>query len=181
MKHSHVAPRCEYRSERHLRKQIDTHIRVGRRSILGIFGTTDDPLPWPYVYTIGNWRERLPEIICLGADLTNHGQLLNLASDAQRNRGRAFEHGEIAPLGEGARFPVKWLDVTNDLVKHEYTGRAGWYLRTQDYQIRQMVMPDTEGRFPGDPKCAEPYAGQLMLNEIAPVIAALTLYGKIHG
>ena len=178
MKHSHV--QCSYRGERELRKQIDQHIRKGRRSIIGVLATEDDPFPQSYIYTVGNAREGFPEIICLQADLGGHGNILNLASDLQRNRGRAFDHREVVLLAQGARFPVKFLNVTNDLVKDQYTGRAGWYLRTEDYEIRQLVMPDTQGRFPGDPECAEPYAGQLMLNELNRVVAALTLHGKLQ-
>lgn len=89
------------------RKQISQMIRKAGRMIIGVFD--GDP---PFMYTIGNWGKRMPEILVIGRLAPQHHTILNIASRLQNERGRAFEHGEIVSLGEGARFPVKFVDAT---------------------------------------------------------------------
>ena len=116
-----------------------------------------DPI---FIYTIGNYGVGLPELIAIGISKVG---VLYEAGHIQRGRGKAFEHGEIVSLG--GRLPVKFVDATVR-AKADYTHQVGNFYGTDDYQVRQLVYCDSDGRFPGDPDCAEPYASQ-------PVLTAL--------
>jgi hypothetical protein len=121
-----------------------------------IVSVPDDALP--FSYTIGNHDVDLPELLFL--DLTysesNAKTILNrLAHIMRKERRAAFRHGELVSLG--GKFPVKIVDTSAD-AKHALF--AGVYYGTQHYRVQQVVLCDQEGRFPGDPKCEDPYASQ---------------------
>jgi hypothetical protein len=124
--------------------------------ILIVFG---DPGELWFSYTIGNHEKGLPELIAVypgGKEMSERlAGSLNHAGEIQRERGVPFEHGELVSLG--GRLPVRIVDATIR-GKAEYTLGVGKYYGTEDYQVRQTVLPDRDGRYPGDPLCAEPYA-----------------------
>jgi hypothetical protein len=75
-------------------------------------------------------------------------------------RGAAFQHGELVSVG--GRFPVKIIEASAK-AKEEFTLVVGQYYDTENYRVQQIVLCDPNGRFPGDPGCAEPYASQYIL------------------
>jgi hypothetical protein len=52
----------------------------------------------------------------------------------------------------------------DDRVKEEYTLCVGVYYGTNGYRVQQLVIPDKCGRYPNDPKCAEPYSSVPVFN-----------------
>ena len=56
--------------------------------------------------------------------------------------------------------PLRFVAVP-DRFKDEYTIQIGEHLGHERYQLLQVIIPDFEGRFPGEPDCAEPYCHQL--------------------
>jgi hypothetical protein len=81
--------------------------------------------------------------------------------------------------------------VTTDHVRANYTIEVGRYYHTQTYEVRQLLVPDQHGRFPGDRLCAEPYASQPLLYgyihaDTVPLYAgrkyhARARYMRVHG
>jgi hypothetical protein len=137
-----------------LQKSTVADIRTHGRSVIMVFD--GDP---PFAYTIGNWTRQLPELLVIGGCNPPIGIALNVASDLQRDRSKPFAHGEVVHL-EGARFPVKFVNASVPCVKDEYTIQAGQYFGHEDYQVRQMLLPDGKGRFPDDPACDAPFSHQ---------------------
>jgi hypothetical protein len=138
------------------------HIAKSGQFILGVFGKPGEL--W-FNYTIGNHERGLPELLIVypgsKAGYERFGGILNDAGKIQRERGTPFEHGELVSLG--GRLPVRIVDATAR-AKAEYTFGVGRYYETDDYQVRQLVVPDRDGRYPGDPLCAEPYASLPLLS-----------------
>jgi hypothetical protein len=133
------------------------HIAKDGQFILVVF---DEPGGLWCNYTIGNHEKGLPELIAVYPGGKKMGERfagsLNRAGEIQRERGTPFEHGELVSLG--GRLPVRIVDATAR-AKAEFTFGVGRYYGTDDYQVRQIVVPDPDGRYPGDPLCADPYAG----------------------
>jgi hypothetical protein len=57
----------------------------------------------------------------------------------------------------GGRLPVKIINATAQ-AQAEYTFGVGRYYDTNAYQVRQILIPDPDGHYPGDPRCAKPFA-----------------------
>jgi Domain of unknown function (DUF4262) len=130
------------------RKIVSDIDRYGR-SVIGV-GSDDAP---PFAYTIGNCLVGLPELLVLGmAD----NDLLNRLSEMMIDRGHGFDDGELVSLG--GLHPVKVINATSEAVKDEYTFQVANFTERDDYDVLQIVIPDRNGRFPGDPKCEQPFA-----------------------
>ena len=113
--------------------------------------TSGDDEP-PYTYTIGNHERGLPELLIVGVE---GDDILNLLGQIMREQRRApFRHGELVSVG--GKFPVKVVDTNPDA--KQLAAHVGIYYGTDDYSVQQVVLCDPQGRFPGDPGCAEPYA-----------------------
>lgn len=139
------------------------YIKSCGQFILGVFG---DPGELWFNYTIGNHEKNLPELIIIYPGRREMRETcaaaLNKAAELQRLRGKPFEHGELVTLQEGMK-PTLIVDATAR-AKADYTYGVGHYYGNDDYQVRQLLYPDKEGRFPGDPMCAEPYASLPVLS-----------------
>ena len=146
---------------------VDNIAGVARREItkhgLAVIAVPDPDGRAPtFLYTIGNHERGLPELIWVGTgDPKAFCGVLNHASEIQRERASAFAHGELVSLG--GRLPVKIVDATVR-AKADYTFQVGHYYDTEDYQVRQLLAPDRDGRYPGDPLCAEPSASRPVLS-----------------
>lgn len=113
------------------------------------------------MYTIGNHERGLPELLFTGDTDDAWADVLNRLGHIMREQRRdAFRHGELVSVG--GKFPVKIVN-TSARAKLEFTLVAGQYYTTDDYRVQQVVLCDTQGKFPGDPECAEPYASQYVL------------------
>lgn len=104
----------------------------------------------PFIYTIGNYECGLPELLMIGA---TPGGALNGIVAIMRNNNRAFTDGETIDLGGKCKPKAFWA---NDEAR-EYTFQVGKYYRTNDYAVQQIVIPDSFGRYPGDPQCDLPF------------------------
>lgn len=132
-----------------LRKQTAEHIARTGRSLIGVGGD-----PW-FTYTIGNHLAGKPELLCIGLDPRNATWLLNLVSELPDVAQLAV--GGPVPLDIGGEVPLRACPCP-EWAKGEYSIQAGQYLRTEAYRLVQVLIPDTAGRFPGEPGCAEPYS-----------------------
>jgi hypothetical protein len=133
-----------------IKKQIK---RVG----VAVINVFDDDGHW-FHYTIGNHSASLPELLLIGGTQQTGGALIDLAK-IMRERKSAFTDGELVSLG--GKYPVKVIgfdELDAAAVRDEYTAQTFNYYGTDGYRVQQILMPDREGRYPGDPACAEPYA-----------------------
>ena len=106
-------------------------------------------------YTIGNTERGLPELLPVGnfshSDL---GFLLNGLGETMRKRGRPFDNGEV--VSYGGKRPVKIINAGTQA--KEYAIQVAEYYHTDEYAIQQVLVPDQEGRFPGETGCAAPFS-----------------------
>lgn len=136
--------------------------------LLGVFDTVDE-FPGdtseigqaPFIYTIGMAADDLPEFLILGAASNAFGIVLNDLCQRARANG-AFQDGQLVSLG--GNYPVRIIDA-DDRAQRFYTIQAGQYWQRQDYRVQQVLVPDKQGRFAGEPGCSEPYCN-------VPVLAA---------
>jgi hypothetical protein len=105
----------------------------------------------PFIYTIGNYECGLPELLMIGCAYV--GDTLNAIVARMRHNNRAFVGGESIDLGK--RFQPKAFWANEEA--REYTCQVGRYYGTNDYAVQQIVIPDTFGRYPGDPQCDLPF------------------------
>ena len=117
----------------------------------------------PFSYTVGNHECGLPELLLFDGTVPEDAAstILNRLGHMMRiDRQKAFHHRELVSIG--GEHPVKIIDTSAE-VREEYTLLVGVYYGADDYRVQQVVLGDPEGRFPGNPDCAEPYASQLVL------------------
>jgi hypothetical protein len=136
------------------RKMADDIARTGR-SVIGIFPDRDskDPLNDAFLYSIGNAAKGLPELLLVG--MYSDTFPINRLSELMIERGRAFEDGEVVPLG--GEHPVCVVDA-DEGVKDRYTIQASNMFGREGYRVQQVVFPDMADLFPWQPGCAEPYS-----------------------
>ncbi len=140
---------------------IRTHIDCHGQHLVQVNLSENDPPDFePFVYTIGNHERGLPELLLIGPADDTTTWILNFVGKQQRGRGRPLEHGELVHLG--GTYPVRIVDAGR-IGREEYAVQVGTFYRTDDYAVRQILYCDTQGRFPDDPACAEPYRSQTVL------------------
>jgi hypothetical protein len=123
---------------------------------------TDPPGTLPFVYTIGNHQHRLPELLVVGFDGTGfEAQVLNLLGAMQRQRRAGFHDGELVSLS--GPLPVRIIDA-GAAGRSEFAVQVGVYYGTDEFDVRQIVLPDPNGRWPGDPQCETPFSRQPLLS-----------------
>jgi len=131
-------------------RKVAADIVLHGQSVVGVFG---EP---PFSYTIGNHGVGLPELLVLGIDPGDACWVLNRLGAMQRELGKPLI-GDVS-LGEGAAQPLRLRAVADERrVKDEYTCQVYVHYQTEDYAVTQVLIPDKEGRFPGDAGCAEPF------------------------
>jgi hypothetical protein len=122
-------------------------IAKSKRVTLAINGTRKEP---SFFYTIGNQEKQLPELLVIGnfkADAMSW--LLNELSNKML-AGETMLDGEL--IGVGGEYPILIYKASNE-AKEKYTFQAGQFYGNEDYDVMQVVLPDTKGCYPPDPKC----------------------------
>jgi hypothetical protein len=159
-----VAPMTIEQEWQELRETIRAHIAKHGRCIQVVGGTESDaPGTEPFMYTIGNYALGFPELLIVGTDKAAFGSVLNRLSQMQIDRKRAFDHEELVSIG-GA-FPFRIID-TGERGYKEYAYFARHYYKSDTVEVRQVLLPDTKGRWPDTPDCDAPYREQPILSAI---------------
>ena len=115
------------------------------------------------MYTVGNHALGLPELLIVGTNKSVLAGVLNCLSEIQRDRKKAFEHDELVSVG--GQFPLRIVD-TGDLGHRKYAYFARIYYNSETVEVRQVLLPDTQGRWPDTPGCDAPYREQPILSAI---------------
>ena len=116
-----------------------------------------------FSYTVGNSAVNLPELLVIGPQPHNILGVINHLSKMQRDREHPFADGEIISLG--GKFPVKAI-IAGDK-KEEYATLAYQFAKSENVDVIQILVPDRNGRFPGDPDCAEPFCNCPVLRKLS--------------
>ncbi len=140
-----------------IREMIDKHGQM----IQFVHRSSGDPPDFqPFVYTIGNLRLGMPELLYISDRIEGMGDLLNHLGELQRKRGRGLAPGETIKL-EG-KFVARITDA-GVRGRTEYAIQAGVFYETDEFQVCQILLTDSEGRWPEDPACRKPYSTQPLL------------------
>jgi hypothetical protein len=141
-----------------IRGMIDRHGQM----LQSVHASKGDPSDFlPFIYTIGNHEHGLPELLFVAVDIEGFGEMLNMLGELQRDRRRGLSPGEVVDLG--GRFPVRIVDA-GEIGRTDYAVQAGVFYDTDVFEVRQVLIPDPEGHWPGDPACAFPYSSQPRLD-----------------
>lgn len=141
-----------------VRQHID---KYGQHLRMVMLTADDPPNAQPFIYTIGNHERGLPELLLIGDVKSPSPEIVNALSEVQRERGRAFDHNELVDYG--ARLPARLVDAGR-LGREEYAIQVGVFYGIEDFQVRQIVFSDAQGRFPEHPDCDAKYKSQLVLS-----------------
>jgi hypothetical protein len=147
-----------------LRRDIMEKITASGQCVQVVYRTENEPPDkQPFMYTIGNFHHGLPELLIVDTDKTPFANILNRLGEMQRERGRAFADEELVSVG--GKFPVRIVDA-GIIGRTKYATFVGIFYGTQNYEVRQVVLPDTQGRWPDTPGCDLPYRRQPILSKL---------------
>jgi hypothetical protein len=106
----------------------------------------------PFHYTIGLWDQGLPEFVIMGLSPRQGHVMLNMLVLFSLNEGMPALN---TPFDDISTMPSMLVEV-DEIFREEIFGSA---MRHTDNhgRIVQMLWPDKEGRFPGDPEFALEY------------------------
>jgi hypothetical protein len=150
-----------------IRRQIREAIMTSHQSVQIVYPTKyDPPGTLPFMYTIGNYAHGLPELLLIGTDQKIFGGVLNVLGQIQRERGTAFADEELVSIG--GQFPLRIVDA-GETGRTKYATLVRKYYETEDYEVRQVLICDTMGRWPDTPGCDLPYATYPILSKIGQI------------
>jgi hypothetical protein len=141
---------------------IARNIATSRRSVMHVMSDGHSP---PFAYSIGNsvWKAgALPEVLIIGINPRVSQVIINEVSDRLIVQGVPQDR-QLFML-DGGKVPLM-LVFCKPLVKDVYTLQAGRYLKREDYDVMQIVVPDENGLFPWQPGCSEIYKNIPFLGE----------------
>jgi hypothetical protein len=124
--------------DRHCRKIISEHGWM----VQGVFPAEDDQGE-PFAYTVGLTAAGRAELVIAGLPMETAQQLLNDA--AKRSLTRELRAGDV--LEEVASAPLRVVEAPSaevNMARHLYRGRQ--------VSALQLVWPDRDGAFPGEPE-----------------------------
>lgn len=107
----------------------------------------DNYLP-SFVYSIGLLQKfGHPEIICFGLKIDVMGSILNHACDLVRQEQKLETHKPYGGFIQG--YDVQFIPVAKEYYGN-YLGYAGWFYKTFDFPVLQLVWPDKQSNYPWD-------------------------------
>lgn len=114
-----------------------------------------------FAYTIGVHRSfALPDLLCLGLPLDRAHRIINAAVEEMRRAGAVQEGDRRPEVLKGAL--CEYLRVPQRSYR-PYLGYAIWFYGGCEFPVFQLLYPDAEGRFPGEPSCDDAIAGRQRL------------------
>ena len=146
-----------------IRGQLRQIIKASGQAVQIVHLTEPDPPgSQPFMYTIGNHEHGLPELLVVDTDSDVIADILNRLGKFQRVRRIGFADEERISIG--GKFPVRIVDA-GEIGRSQYASFVGMYYDTDDYEVRQVIIPDPQGRWPDTPGCDLPYARQPILSK----------------
>lgn len=124
---------------------IEGRLAGGRWKVIGVMGDAETS---PMCYTVGLHSLGYPELIMVGLSLDTGQNILNDAAQQVIDSGSARQTGNV--FDKVANLPLIVVEVEDDELRSEYTAMASHYYGTDPYRLQQIVMPDSNGKFPWD-------------------------------
>jgi Domain of unknown function (DUF4262) len=147
-----------------LRRELTAKIEQHGQAVQVVYLTEHDPPgSQPFMYTIGNYHRGLPELLVVGTDSNTIADVVNRLCKIQRDRGRGFADEELVSVG--GKFPLRIVDA-GPIGRRKYATFVGIFYGTDSYEVRQVILPDTQGRWPDTPGCDAPFCDQPILSAI---------------
>ena len=117
---------------------------------VNLIGAGDGPNEPAFAYTVGLFRNySQPELIILGQPPRTMHCVLNALGDRVK-AGKRFVTGErIGEILEGCDVLIR--EVRGFESYRDHVGYALWFYQGPSFPLFQVVWPDRNGRFPGDP------------------------------
>lgn len=138
---------------------ITDKVREYGRAVVSVMAGEDGSAP--FSYTIGNAARvpPVPELFVLGMIGDHAVWLLNAISE------KLADGAPMGALDLGGPCPVHVL-IANEEAKGIFAIQATRWLKRDDYELVQVVVPDPAGRFPWDADCAMPYCQQKIFRRL---------------
>ena len=128
---------------RDVREHIAANIKNHGQQRVCVHATAGDTGDFiPFVYTIGNHERGLPELLLIGDNDAVYCQILNILGETQRQRGRAFDLGELVDFS--AMYPALVGDGGRR-GRQEYAVQASVYYGTENFRVQQIFLSDSNG------------------------------------
>jgi len=144
-----------------LMNKIDADIdRVGW-SAIGVMPTTDQPYGMPFIYSIGFYNySNHPEMIIVGLDPNVGHTMLHTLFERVRS-GERFEDGQrVSEVLDGYDVEFRAMPPAGRPLN-----AARSYFELEELPALQVMWPDAEGLFPGEPGFSEQFLGRQDLDE----------------
>lgn len=139
-----------------LEERIEELIRKQGFAIQHVFGDWRPDIP-PFSYTVGLSRQEHPELIVFGLPAEVAHGVLHAAVSRMKEEGGRFEDGAI--VDRIATIPLKARHLSEDLFGHFSLAAVRQSEKHEtSLEVIQIVLPDRNGCFPGDPGCSESFA-----------------------
>jgi hypothetical protein len=134
---------------------VDTKLvkDVGDRG-WGLMMIPGDDVSPGWAFTVGLWHSRSsPELAMFGLDVQDMADCLNLLGDQVREGRSLVVDEENDSVLE--RHPVVLKTVAEGWDEAFFGTSMGFYRATRSVPFLQVLWPDHDGRFPGDPEAAD--------------------------
>jgi hypothetical protein len=143
-----------------VRANIDAH---GQHVWIVVPLKDGPPGEFPFAYTVGNHERGMPELLVTGPVSSDMGRWLNYLGEMQRERNQGFEEGEIVRFDHG--LALKMADA-GSRGRNECAIGVSAFFDTDSFDLLQVLVGDTAGRFPDDPGFTDdPYYRQPILRQ----------------
>jgi hypothetical protein len=152
-----------------LSAQIAANISRGGQPVVGVWASSERPPEFQeLVYTTGNYRVGLRELRLIGDCDDLYVNILNIFGEnifgeMQRERGKAFQRGEI--VDDGAPLSARIVDAGKS-GREELAVQAGVFNATDTFAVSQILQPEQNGRYLGDPAILPPRSDQPVLTDL---------------
>lgn len=112
-----------------------------------------------FIYTVGNVKRGLPELILVGNFDPNHtGRILNDMTTKMLKEERSIEPGDV---DINWTYPMR-VRKASDLTKDTHTIASTRIAGHDDYDVFQVMVCDTEGRYPDDEGVDDDFAVSML-------------------
>lgn len=135
-----------------VRQSIDQALAENHHQMIAVLPEEEDmgdEILLPFVYTVGMYRQGLPELLCIGNfNPMEVGHLLNFLCQRMRENGAPLKDREFV----GGVFPVL-TRLAGDAAKACYTLQTTRYFGHVEYAVQQVILTDPHGHSPECPAC----------------------------
>lgn len=139
---------------REMRNMISDRIDEFGWTAIGVFPTVSAPNGFPFTYTIGLTARKLPELVLFGMS-NRQAHAIIASAIANLDLSKVEEYVSYDEVGN---LPVQFRNLPQSVVEEYLCQATSYYGDRKLVRARQLVWPDTRGRFPWHIDCEPKYA-----------------------